>query len=46
MVDPRKLLVTYNQAAASLNAKRTDPKNGEPLALFSPESITAIAPKS
>jgi hypothetical protein len=46
MVDPRELLVTYNQAAAILNEKKTDQKNAEPLALFSPELITAIEPKS
>lgn len=46
MVDPRKLLVTYNQAARILNEQKADSKSAEPLALFSPELIRAIAPGS
>jgi hypothetical protein len=46
MLDPRKLLVTYNQAARILNEKKADSKSAEPLALFSPELLLAIAPGS
>jgi hypothetical protein len=42
MVDPRKLLITYNQAAASFHEKTTAQKSPERLALFSPELIKAI----